>query len=454
MQQRLIQKYNVPGPRYTSYPTVPYWDEAQFTAIAYRETLIRAYENGASEEGISLYIHLPFCESMCTFCSCTKKITRNHDVERPYIETLLKELDLYVTIFGEKPWVKEIHLGGGTPTFFDARNLQRLIQGLFKRIRKHASLELSFEGHPNNTTQEHLETFRHLGFTKVSFGVQDYNDTVQKAIHRVQPFEHVKKVTEMARELGYTSIGHDLIFGLPFQKREHIERTISLTRALQPDRIAFYSYAHVPWIKGNGQRGFDESDLPSATEKRAQYELGKNLLEEAGYHEIGMDHFSLKSDTLYASQQNKSIHRNFMGYTPATTTIMIGLGISAIGDSWMGFAQNVKNIEEYTKRVDQGQLPLFRGHLLNEEDGIIRRHILNLMCRFETNWNQTDGFFPELPDVLIQLKEMENDGLVVLESNNITVTEKGKPFVRNVCMAFDLRLQRKKPESRLFSMTV
>ncbi|MDX1463067.1 MAG: coproporphyrinogen III oxidase, partial [Marinirhabdus sp.] len=221
-----------------------------------------------------------------------------------------------------------------------------------------------------------------------------------------------------------------------------------------PDRIAFYSYAHVPWIKGNGQRGYSEEHLPSAKEKRRQYEIGKELLLTAGYVEIGMDHFALPSDQLYKAQQSKSLHRNFMGYTTSKTDVMIGLGVSAIGDSWFGFAQNVKSLEAYYKHIRNGELPVFRGHILTAEDSIIRKHILNLMCQFETSWDHPNMQFAELQDVISALQPMVNDGLVVVQPNRLLVTEKGKPFVRNVCMSFDLRLQRKRPETKLFSMTV
>ncbi|MGC1631447.1 MAG: radical SAM protein, partial [Gelidibacter sp.] len=307
---------------------------------------------------------------------------------------------------------------------------------------------------PNNTTEEHLKTFYDLGFRRVSFGVQDYNETVQKAIHRLQPFENVKRVTEQAKAIGYTSVGHDLIFGLPFQTEEHVKETIAKTKLLKPDRIAFYSYAHVPWIKGNGQRGFDESNLPSGEAKRQQYEIGKVQLSEAGYHEIGMDHFALESDSLYQSMMSDQLHRNFMGYTASKTKAMIGLGVSSISDSWYGFAQNVKNLEDYYHLIDKNIIPVVKGHILSAEDLIVRKHILNLMCHFETSWIENELYFEELPEILKHLEEMEHDGLLVRSEGQLHVTEKGRPFVRNVCMAFDVLLKRKKPETQLFSMTI
>lgn len=454
MSVSLIQKYNVPGPRYTSYPTVPYWEEDLFSVENWKETLQNSFDESNTTEGISLYIHLPFCESLCTFCGCNKRITKRHDVEHPYIEAVLKEWNLYCDLLSEQPNIKEIHLGGGTPTFFSPENLTTLINGIFKRARKARNHEFSFEGHPNNTTRTHLQTLYDLGFRRVSFGVQDYSSKVQQAIHRVQPFHNVAKVTFWAKEIGYTSIGHDLIFGLPFQTLEDVMDTIDKTNSLQPDRLAFYSYAHVPWIKGNGQRGFNDEDLPRDDEKRKLYEEGKKLLSQNSYHEIGMDHFALASDSMYQSFLDEKLHRNFMGYTSSKTQVMIGLGVSSISDSWYSFAQNVKTLEEYYAKLEQNELPVYRGHLLTNEDLIIRKHILNLMCQFTTSWEDKDLFFNELPEIIHQLDEMEHDGLVKISSTSITVTEKGKPFVRNLCMAFDLRLKRKAPQTQLFSMTV
>ena len=381
---------------------------------------------------------------MCTFCGCHKRITKQHSVEVPYIKSVLKEWRLYCDHFGSRPKVKELHLGGGTPTFFSPENLQLLIKGIFRIADKAEGYEFSFEGHPNNTTEAHLQALYDVGFRRVSFGVQDYNEKVQKAIHRVQPFENVKKVTELARKVGYTSVGHDIIFGLPHQTLEHVGETITKTKELKPDRLAFYSYAHVPWLKGNGQRGFKDGDLPSAKEKRNQYEQGKKRLTQVGYEEIGMDHFALKSDSLHQSMESGKLHRNFMGYTASKTQVMVGLGASSISDSWYSFAQNVKSLEEYKHLVENDIIPVYRGHILTEEDRIIRKHILNLMCRFETSWAAEDTFFPELPAVVDKLHEMEQDGLLKIGMKTLKITEKGRPFVRNICMAFDLLLHRKK----------
>ncbi|MBF5026376.1 oxygen-independent coproporphyrinogen III oxidase [Planobacterium oryzisoli] len=451
--QSLIDKYNIPGPRYTSYPTVPFWDAESFTPEKWEDSVLKAFKHSNESEGISLYIHLPFCESLCTFCACHKRITKQHGVETPYLESVLKEWDLYLNLFKEKPVIKELHLGGGTPTFFSAENLRKLLEGIFAKADIAPQHEFSFEGHPNNTTYLHLETLYDLGFRRCSFGVQDYDPIVQKAINRIQPFENVEKVTRWAREIGYTSISHDLVFGLPHQDWEKMEHTIRRTMELKPDRLAFYSYAHVPWIKGVGQRGFDENDLPSGEEKRRLYENGKQLLEELGYREVGMDHFSLEHDELYQSLLKGTIHRNFMGYSSSKTLLMVGLGMSAISDSWFGFAQNEKTVEGYQKMVEEGIIPVVKGHILSSEDLIIRQHILNLMCRLTTEWDSSN-YFDELPQALEKLREMQQDGLVELTEGKIQITEKGRPFTRNVAMTFDLRMLRNQPETRIFSMTV
>ena len=411
----LIQKYNIPGPRYTSYPTVPYWNKEGISKESWIETFQRSFSESNQEEGISLYIHLPFCESLCTFCACHKHITKRHEVEDDYIDTLIKEWQLYLNLLLERPIIKEIHLGGGTPTFFSSKNLNRLIEGLFKKADRHPDYEFSFEGHPNNTTKEQLETLYNLGFTRVSFGVQDYDEVVQKAIHRVQPFENVQQVTQWAREIGYTSVSHDLIFGLPFQTLDKVKSTIEKTKELKPDRIAFYSYAHVPWIKGVGQRGFNETDLPKDSAKRELYEKGKLWLEEAGYIEIGMDHFALATDSLYKATKTKTLHRNFMGYTANKTQVMVGL---------------------------------------SEEDLVIRKHILNIMCHFKTSWKETAMKFENMDRYLELLKELESDGLVIVNKDSLIVPDKARAYVRNICMAFDAHLQRNKPTTKLFSMTI
>ncbi|MGO1750881.1 MAG: oxygen-independent coproporphyrinogen III oxidase [Psychroflexus sp.] len=447
--ESLISKYNVPGPRYTSYPTVPYWENESFTTQAWIESLKKQDSNA-----LSLYIHLPFCESLCTFCACNKRITKRHEVEDPYLKSVLKEWKMYLEVLNEKPQIKEIHLGGGTPTFFSPENLEYLLKSILDTAIVTDDIEFSFEGHPNNTTEDHLATLNNLGFTRVSYGIQDYNPKVQIAIHRIQSFENVKKATENARKLGYKSVGHDIIFGLPLQTLDDVINTINYTKELMPDRIAFYSYAHVPWTKGNGQRGFSEDDLPTPEEKRKQYETGKKMLEEIGYMEIGMDHFALPDDDLSIAYKEGYLHRNFMGYTITNTKTMIGLGVSAISDSWTAFAQNEKKLEDYYARLEENVLPVAKGHLLNEEDLIIRQQVLNLMCNFETSWSKNEEEMINFDQIIEGLKEFKNDGLLEYTDHSVKVHDKGRVFIRNICMAFDLRLKRAKPQTKLFSMTI
>ena len=455
MDTQLIQKYNIPGPRYTSYPTVPFWDKKGIDLADWKASTVRTFNESNDEEGISVYVHLPFCESLCTFCACHKKITKRHDdVEEPYIETVLKEWDLYCDLLGKRPKIREIHLGGGTPTYFSSKNLRKLIEGIFVRADKFKVTQFSFEAHPNLTTKEQLQTLFDLGFTRTSFGIQDYDKTVQKAIHRMQTFEQVSKIDAWTREIGYNSISHDLIFGLPFQTEESIRETIRKTIQLKPDRIAYYSYAHVPWVKGVGQRGFDDKDLPKDEVKRHLYELGKQLFFDAGYVEIGMDHFALPTDSLFKAVASKDLHRNFMGYSASKTELMIGLGMSSISDSWYSFAQNEKNLNDYQRVVNEGRLPIYRGHLLSDKDLIVRKHILNLMCQLETSWEDESLQLEEIEAIKERLREMESDGILTIYDKKIVVKEEGRMFVRNICMAFDLRLIENKPDVRIFSMTI
>jgi len=449
--QKLINKYHVAAPRYTSYPTVPFWDTAAPDVNEWKESVKFSFDQSNASNGISLYVHLPFCESLCTYCGCNTRITKNHQVEDPYIKAVLKEWNLYREVFREKPLIREIHLGGGTPTFFEASNLQVLINGLMNGSELHSDAEFSFEAHPNNTSEAHLKTLYDLGFRRLSLGIQDFDPKVQKIINRLQSFEQVEKVTALAREIGYTSINFDLIYGLPLQTYEGLGDTILQVEKLMPDRIAFYSYAHVPWIKP-GQRSFTENDLPSVTEKQKLYELGRQMFISMGYEEIGMDHFALCTDSLYKAERLGKLHRNFMGYTHQYTQLMIGLGVSSISDSWFAFAQNVKKVEDYYDLISKGQLPVFKGHRLTDEDLLIRKHILNLMCTGRTDWDTSLSHNVALLAGLERAKLLEQDGLVEIGENSLVVTPLGKRFLRNICMALDARLWAEQPEAQLFSM--
>jgi oxygen-independent coproporphyrinogen-3 oxidase len=435
MSADLFNKYNVPGPRYTSYPAVPHWKDGDILT-SWPILAKQALQALNKDSGIAIYIHLPYCESLCTYCGCNTRITVNHAVEGPYIDALCQEWDLYLKNFDGPVPLAEIHLGGGTPTFFSPENLSRLIKHICKDVQVLPDFEFSFEGHPNNTTYNHLETLRDLGFRRVSFGVQDMDPIVQEMIHRIQPAENVELVMNQSRELGYSSVNIDLVYGLPRQTLKSVAMTFDKVIQWKPDRIAFYSYAHVPWIKP-GMRKFTEADLPSATEKRALYDYGRARLEEAGYCEIGMDHFALTSDPLYHAFQNKKLHRNFMGYSTTNTPLLIGLGVSAISDSFTAFAQNEKTVEAYLSRVNQGDWALFKGHVLSASELSMRKHITHLMCHFETTWTNNAFIESCIKDRQETWSELNADGLVVLQPGRIEVTEKGKGFVRNICMTLD-----------------
>src|SRR5476651_101582 len=452
-QLYLAQKYNVAAPRYTSYPTMPYWDTATFDKEKWQLSVKRSFDETNAKAGISLYIHLPFCESLCTYCGCNTRITKNHGVEEPYIKAVLKEWQMYLDTLGEMPIIREIHLGGGTPTFFSATNLQTLINGILAGAIKHPNAEFGFEGHPANTTVEHLKTLHKLGFTRLSLGIQDFDPRVQHIINREQSYAQVFAITEQARQIGYTSINYDLIYGLPLQTVDGLINTMNQVAGLKPDRIAFYSYAHVPWIKP-GQRKFTELDLPDPELKGKLHQIGRSLLKGYGYREIGMDHFALPGDTLLLAQQQGKLHRNFMGYTNQHTQLLIGLGVSSISDSWYAFAQNVKTVEEYLKLIEAGQLPVFKGHVLSPEDLVLRKHILNIMCKGKTAWGTNFELSDVVLDCMIRLKPIVEDGLVELDNAGLIVTPTGVNYLRNICMALDARLWADKPTSQLFSMAI
>ena len=450
MNQNLLDKYNVPAPRYTSYPTVPYWQREAPSQSQWISTVKKAF---SENNEISLYIHLPFCEKLCTYCGCNKRITKNHGVESPYIEAVLKEWRMYLELLLKKPIIREIHLGGGTPTFFSPENLRHLLKSILDDVEVAEEHAFGFEAHPANTTYEHLKVLADLGFQRLSIGVQDFDNEILRIINRQQSYGQVKTVVEQARALGYTSINFDLIFGLPLQTPENIRTNFEKLQTLKPERIAFYSYAHVPWVSP-AQRAYSEADLPIGADKRALYELGRELLEKMGYLEIGMDHFALPHDELSIAFKNKTLHRNFMGYTPFSTELNLALGASSISDSWYGFIQNEKKIEAYQERIEAGELPIVKGHMLSEEDQTIRRHILNIMCHFQTEWYNEEDQCEALFAGLDRMDELELDGLIERLPFTLKVTDKGSMFIRNICMALDAKYWAKKPEGALFSQVV
>lgn len=433
----LLAKYSQPAPRYTSYPTVPFWKE-KMDVSKWKSVFRDRFVICNDKEGISLYIHLPFCESLCIYCGCNKKITTNHKVEVEYIQTVLAEWGMYRNLMKGRPLIREIHLGGGTPTFFSPGNLTRLILGLLKDADVHPDHAFSIEGHPNNTTREHLDALYRLGFRRISFGVQDLNPEVQKLIHRIQPFETLKRATEEARAAGFTAVNFDLIYGLPLQTMDRLRKTIDQSASLRPDRLAFYSYAHTPSINCS-QRLIDDKDLPLPGEKLALYEAGKEWLLESGYTNIGMDHFALPEDELYKAWKKGTLHRNFMGYTTQNSGMLLGLGVSAISDTGTAFAQNDKKLAEYYRAIRAGELAIRKGYFLSEEDCVFGRHILDIACKGFTVFGPR---FRELLNewTMPRLRELQKDGLVDLEQNGVKLTLLGRTFLRHVCKAFDIHL--------------
>jgi len=435
----LIKKYNQPVPRYTSYPTVPFWID-EIDRELWKKQFTKQFTAQNAVNGISIYVHLPFCESLCTYCGCNKKITTNHLVEEEYLQAIEKEWKLYRRLMGQTPVLREIHLGGGTPTFFSALNLKRLLNILTRNAIVHPYYRFSIEGHPNNTTRQQLNTLFSLGFRRISYGVQDLDPKVQEVINRIQPFENVQRASLAAREAGFTSVNFDLIYGLPLQTLQSIEDTINRVITLMPERIAFYSYAHTPWTS-KGQRLFDEKDLPATEDKLNLYIKGREMLMAAGYYDIGMDHFALPQDELYIAKQNGRLQRNFMGYTTQDSGLLIGLGVSAISDLGNAFAQNDKTLHNYYAQVHEEKLAIKRGFFLSGEDIVFRKYIKDISC------NGSTVFIPATLPLLKEfcfpaLTEPAADGLVEYNDSQLRLTTRGHYFIRNIASAFDLYLQR------------
>lgn len=441
----LLSKYDVPVPRYTSYPTVPYWENNPTT-----EEWLSSLKTYFSKDNAkwSMYLHIPFCETLCTFCGCNTIITKDHKREHPYLTHMLQEWDIYLK---HVPQIKdkelhELHLGGGTPTFLSSEHLVELITNLFKNIKKAKDFEASIEVDPRRTTSEQLKALYDIGFRRVSMGVQDFNPEVQRLVNRIQPEEMTLSLTQKAREMGYTSVNYDLIYGLPKQTKESIKVLAEKTLIHRPDRIALYSFALVPWIKPT-HRLYKDEDLPMGLEKRELYEIARNILIAGGYKEIGMDHFALETDGLYKASQTQKLHRNFMGYTPHRTDILLGLGVSSISETPDCFHQNEKKYQIYQRFVEQGEIPTLRGHKLTEQDKIRREQILKLMTTGEAALDSAE----HEAEVKVFLNELIVDGLVEVKDQKIKVTTAGHPFLRNVCLALDERLRANKPTQQVFS---
>jgi len=446
-QKDLFKKYDVPAPRYTSYPTVPYWETTP-TTIEWIESLNSAFEKPTASW--AMYLHLPFCETLCTFCGCNTTITKDHKRESGYSSLIHREFSYYMEKLPQlrKRPLEEMHLGGGTPTFFSPDNLKMLLAPILDQIKVSDKIERSIEVDPRRTTVEHLKALRELGFNRVSMGVQDFDPEVQRLVNRIQPYEITANLTRASRDLGFNSVNYDLIYGLPKQTEESIVATVNKTVELRPDRIALYSYAHVPWIKP-AQRLFTEEDLPAGAEKRKLYELSRSILTAVGYIEIGMDHFALPSDTLYIADKNKGLHRNFMGYTSRRTDVLLGLGVSAISEAPSCFHQNEKVLTVYERRVEGREIPTARGHRLNADDMAAREQILSLMTKFETVLEES-----QVQDVKEFLRPLFEDGLVLLKGNTLLVPQEGRPFLRNACMALDRRLRKNAPQTKIFSQAL
>jgi oxygen-independent coproporphyrinogen III oxidase len=442
--KELIQKYNRPGPRYTSYPPVPFWQNTPDEEKWIRH--LKASYN--SQSGLDLYVHVPFCESLCYYCGCNRTITKNHSVEDKYLELILKEWDLYQKKLGFTPKINSLHFGGGTPTFLSPEHLDQLIKALLKV--KDDDFIGSIEIDPRTCQQGHLKVLSENGIKRVSLGIQDFDSEVQAAINRHQPVSLVEGLLEKINQFDFRSINFDLIYGLPKQTVQTVADTIKVVAKMKPDLIAFYSYAHLPERIKN-QRLIKEADLPSAEMKRELYETGKKLLIEAGYEDIGMDHFALPSSFLYQAQQDKKLHRNFMGYVDKKSSILLGLGPTSISDSSLSFMQNTKELQDYENKLNANALPLEKGHTHSEVDLKVQQIILDLMCQHSVNVT-----LAELPDHLDVGRELQNfseDGLLELNGPDIVVTPLGKTFVRNIAMSFDYHLRRQQTNTR-FSQTI
>jgi oxygen-independent coproporphyrinogen-3 oxidase len=440
----LFAKYDIQAPRYTSYPTVPYWE----TAPAEKEWLshMRTALNSDSSSW-SMYIHIPYCETLCTFCGCNTIITKDHSRENSYVETLLREWNLYRELVPDlsKKKLKHLHLGGGTPTFLSAEQLKKMLIPIFEAVVLSDDFEASIEVDPRRTNYEQLKVLKDLGFNRISLGVQDFDPEVQRLVNRIQPFVQTQEMTNFARELGYHSVNFDLIYGLAKQTPETIHETIEKTLILRPDRIALYSLALVPWIKP-AQKLFKDEDLPSGKNKRQLYEIARQLLLKSGYIEVGMDHFSLPTDSLSLALKNKTLHRNFMGYTDQKTDLLLGLGVSSISETPQSFHQNEKVIAVYEQKISSNHIATHRGHKHSDLDQKRRRQILEFMTQGEVVLESA-----QVEEAKQFLAQMLSDKLVSIQNGKLLLLESGRPFLRNACLFFDERLKLQKPHTQVFS---
>ena len=452
--EKLLARYDRPGPRYTSYPTAPAWSD-DFTAADYVERL-RASGSRQDDE-LSLYVHIPYCNEMCFFCGCTTIVTQRHEKEEPYVDRLLAEASLAHRAMSASRSVAQHHWGGGTPTFLSPPMIEKLFTGLSALFPLAEDAEVSIEVDPRVTTQDQLKTLKQLGFNRISMGVQDFDDQVQKTINRVQSFEETEAVVNGARDLGFVSVNLDLVYGLPHQTKQSFDNTLERVYELDPDRIACYSYAHVPWLKKH-QRVIPENALPRGSDKLGLYLTALDSFLGRGYVAIGMDHFAKANDELSIAANNGTLHRNFMGYSTHPADEMISFGMSSISEIDGAFSQNFKTISEWQSPIDEGRLPVDRGLVRSAEDNRRRKLILDLMCRFKVEFQDHGGaeeFMMTYATELAALTPMVDDGLLRIAEDRIDITETGRLFVRNICMVFDSHLDADKDQKGpMYSRTV
>jgi oxygen-independent coproporphyrinogen-3 oxidase len=451
----LLHRYNVPGPRYTSYPTAPVWTE-DFRPADY-DRVLRESSSAEAPAPLSLYVHLPFCEKLCYFCGCTVVITGSeHSPEDAYLVTLEREIDWVAERIGSRRPVVQFHLGGGTPTYFSPERLTRLGRKFRDRFRFAEDAEIGVEVDPRVTTREHLLTLARLGFNRLSMGVQDFDPRVQTTINRVQPYEDTKRLVEQARELGFPSINMDLIFGLPFQTAETFSATIDRVLDIGPDRLAVYSYANVPWMKKH-----QNVLVPYLPDERTKFEIFRTALERftaGGFEYIGMDHFARPTDELARARASRTLHRNFQGYTTKAGTDLIGFGMSAIGSVGSAYVQNRRELPAYRDAVTREGAATFRGFHLSQDDRLRRTVIGNLLCHGVVVKSEIEkefgiDFDATFGEALARLEPLASDGLVELSQREVRATAMGRVFLRNLAMPFDAYLAAT-PEKPVFSRTL
>jgi oxygen-independent coproporphyrinogen III oxidase len=434
----LLDRHNLPSPRYTSYPTVMHWGAAPAQS-GWLAEMADALRVPAARCGI--YVHIPFCQSLCTFCGCNMRLARNHALAAPYVATLLREFALYRERLGGPPLtLGELHLGGGSPTYLPAAALDVLLDGILQHCKVGAAADFAIEVDPRNTTREQLQVLRRHGFNRLSIGVQDFDARVLEIVNRAQTQSEVQRVIDDARELGFANISFDLIFGLPLQTAESLSATFDIVDRMQPERISFLPYAHVPWIKPS-QRRYTEADLPDTAAREQMFELGRERMGSAGFVEIGMDQYARRTDPLAKALAGGNLYRNFMGFSASPTQALIGLGVSAIGHNRSAYAQNEKNLQQYETRVLAGELPLQRGHVLSEADQRIRLLLWDLLTRSRTALTTADRATDWWPHTAAALQNLQQDGLIQLQDTSIEVTELGRAFLRQAGMAFDQYLR-------------